>query len=223
MMSILDNVSKVQQEIVDACIASGRCAKDVTIIGVTKYVDATVADELCSSGIVNLGENRADVFLEKHGEIKEKVTWHFIGTLQTRKVRDVISKVDYLHSLDRLSLAEEINKRAEGKVRCFVQVNIADEESKHGLAKDDVIAFIRQLSAYDKIEVVGLMTMAPETDDELVIRSCFSRLRQLQKEVESLALTHAPCTELSMGMTNDYKIAIEEGATFVRLGRCLVE
>jgi pyridoxal phosphate enzyme (YggS family) len=222
-MSITDNVNKVMQEISKTCATVKRPPEEVTIIGVTKYVDNVIAEKLLANGISNLGENRPEVFLEKYHEIGTKPVWHFIGTLQTRKVRDVINKVDYLHSLDRLSLAQEVNKRADKKVKCFVQVNVAEEESKHGLAKDDVLEFIKHISVYDKIEVVGLMTMAPDTDDELVIRSCFSELRGLQKQVQNLSLMHAPCTELSMGMTNDYKIAIEEGATFVRLGRCLVE
>ena len=222
-MSILNNVKRVQQEIADTCTSVGRSPGDVTIVGITKYVDNKIAEELYTSGVTNLGENRADVFLEKYNEIGTKPVWHFVGTLQTRKVKDVINKVDYLHSLDRLSLAKEVNKRADEKVKCFVQVNVAEEDSKHGLGKDEVIDFIKQLSVYDKIEVVGLMVMAPLTDDGLVIRSCFSELRRLQKEIRSLSLMHAPCTGLSMGMTNDYKIAIEEGATFVRLGRCLVE
>lgn len=212
-LTISENVQKIKNE-----IPSG-----VTIVGVTKYVDSHVATELLANGVTNLGENRLDVFLEKYNKIGNLATWHFIGTLQTRKVRDVINKVDYLHSLDRLSLAEEINKRANQKVKCFVQVNIAKEESKHGVAEDDVIDFIKQVSIYDKIEVVGLMTMAPDTDDERIIRSCFSGIRRLQKEVQTLSLPHAPCRSLSMGMTNDYKIAIEEGATLIRLGRCLTE
>ena len=222
-MSIVNNVNKVKQEIANACQETGRNPTDVTIIGITKYVDSQIAEELYTSGITHLGENRADAFLEKYNEITTKPVWHFVGTLQTRKVRDVINKVDYLHSLDRLSLAEEVNKRADKKVKCFVQVNTSEEESKHGLGADEVIDFIKQISVYDKIEVVGLMTMAPDTDDHTVIRSCFSELRRLKKEVENLSLMHAPCKELSMGMTNDYKIAIEEGATFVRLGRCLIE
>ena len=212
-MTIEKNVKKIKQK-----IPSG-----ITIIGVTKYVDSEVASALINAGITHLGENRADVFLEKYDAIGKKVIWHFIGTLQTRKVRDVINKIDYLHSLDRLSLSEEIQKRADKKIKCFVQVNIADEESKHGLEVGMVIDFIKQLSNYDKIEVVGLMTMAPDTDDEVVIRNCFSGLKRLQQQIQNLNLIHAPCTELSMGMTNDYKMAIEEGATFVRLGRCLVE
>lgn len=222
-MSIVDQIAHVQHEIIDACTKVGRPPENITIIGVTKYVDSHTAKALCVNGISHLGENRATVFLEKYNEIKAPVTWHFIGTLQTRKVRDVINKIDYLHSLDRLSLAEEINKRAKQKVKCFVQVNVSEEASKHGLGKNEVIHFIKQLSIYEKIEVIGLMTMAPDTDDEQVIRNCFSDLKQLQIEVQGLLLTHAPCTELSMGMTNDYKVAIEEGTTFVRLGRCLIE
>ena len=222
-MSILDNVKKVQQEIVDTCETVGRSPNDVTIVGITKYVDNEIAEELYASGIAHLGENRADVFLEKYNEIDTNAIWHFVGTLQTRKVKDIINKVDYLHSLDRLSLAEEINKRAEEKIKCFVQVNVAEEDSKHGLENHAVIDFIRRISVYDKIEVVGLMTMAPFVADEPVIRSCFSELRRLQKEVQNLSLMHAPCKELSMGMTNDFKIALQEGATFLRLGRCLIE
>ena len=222
-MSILNNVKKVKQSIADICLERKRNPADITIVGVTKYVDNIIAAELLASGINHLGENRSDVFLEKVGAIKTKPVWHFIGTLQTRKVRDVINKVDYLHSLDRLSLAREVNKRAKTKIKCFVQVNTSKEESKHGLSEDAVVDFIHQIYDYDKIEVVGLMTMAPETKDESVIRSCFSRLRRLQMEIQNLSLPYAPCTELSMGMTNDYKIAIEEGATFVRLGRCLIE
>lgn len=212
-MTISENVQKVKNEI----------PSKVTIIGVTKYVDSQIACQLYANGITNLGENRPDVFLEKYNKIGNQVTWHFIGTLQTRKVRDVINKVDYLHSLDRLSLAKEINKRANQLVKCFVQVNTSQEKSKHGLAADDTIDFIKQVCAYDKIEIVGLMTMAPDTEDKLVIRSCFATLRRLQKQVQNLSLPHAPCKALSMGMTNDYKIAIEEGATFIRLGRCLTE
>ena len=220
-MSIRDNIQQIYNDIIKACQEAKRDVKEVTIVGVTKYVDSRVANMLMNNGITHLGENRPDVFLQKYDEMKATVTWHFIGTLQTRKVRNVINKIDYLHSLDRLSLAEEINKRADKKVKCFVQVNTSEEASKHGLKKHDVVDFIHHISIYDKIEVVGLMTMAPNSDDDLVIRSCFSELRRLQKEIQNLSLPGAPCLELSMGMTNDYKLAICEGATFVRLGRCL--
>ena len=222
-MNIKKNVETIQNEIKSACATVKRNPTDVTVIGVTKYVDAIVAEALLANGISHLGENRPDVFLEKYHAIGTAVTWHFIGSLQTRKVKDVINHIDYLHALDRLSLAQEINKRATQQVKCFVQVNTSGEERKHGLEKSEVIDFIKALTAYPKIEVVGLMTMAPDTKDASRIRSCFQLLKQLQQEIQKLALGDAPCKFLSMGMTNDYQIAIAEGATFVRLGRCLVE
>ena len=142
--------------------------------------------------------------------------------MQTRKVRDVINHVDYFHALDRESLAKEIEKRAEDKVNCFVQVNVSGEESKHGLTSHETIEFIKGLEKYSKINVIGLMTMAPFVEDEDVLRNCFKKLRQLRDEVKELNLDYAPCEYLSMGMSNDYKIAIEEGATHVRIGTSLV-
>lgn len=196
--------------------------ESVTVVGVTKYSDIEVARGLIEAGVTHLGENRADGFLEKYHALGSEVTWHFIGSLQTRKVRDVIEHIDFLHSLDRITLAAEIQKRSSKKVKCFVQVNASGEASKHGMDPNGVIDFVLQLAQFDKIQVVGLMCMAPETEDEQAIRNCFSLLRRLQQKINSLNLEYAPCTELSMGMSGDYEIAIEEGATFVRLGRVLV-
>lgn len=205
-----------------ACQKSNRKSKEITIVAVTKYVDEERAKELLDLGIQHLGENRDQNFLQKFDAIGDKAVWHFIGTLQSRKVKNIIDKVDYIHSLDRLSLANEINKRANQKVKCFVQVNVAEEESKHGLLKEEVIPFIKSLQSFEKIEVVGLMTMAPYTDDERVIRSVFKELRVLQEKIKTMELDYAPCEHLSMGMSNDYMIAIEEGATLLRLGSSLV-
>jgi pyridoxal phosphate enzyme (YggS family) len=130
--------------------------------------------------------------------------------------------VDYIHSLDRLSLAKEINKRANKRIKCLVQVNVSGEESKHGLAPQEVINFIRTIKDYPNIEVAGLMTMAPHTDDQSILRNCFRTLKSLQIEVQQMKLEYAPCIELSMGMSNDYVIAVEEGATLVRIGTALV-
>ena len=126
------------------------------------------------------------------------MNWHFIGSLQTRKVKEIINEIDYLHSLDRLSLAKEIQKRADKKVKCFIQVKTSSEESKQGLAIEETVSFIQSLQELDKIEVVGLMTMAPFTEEEEEIRRCFKTLRMLQTEVQELELLHAPCKELSM-------------------------
>ncbi|ADI27400.1 MULTISPECIES: YggS family pyridoxal phosphate-dependent enzyme [unclassified Geobacillus] len=221
-MTVRDNLAAIRREIEAACARVGRDPAGVRIVAVTKYVDAKRALEVLDAGIADLGENRSDQLIEKHARIGNQATWHFIGTLQSRKVKDIIDKVDYIHSLDRLSLAKEIEKRAVRPVKCFVQVNVSGEATKHGLAPEETIPFIEQLRAFSRIEVVGLMTMAPHTGDEAILRACFRQLRMLKERVQALGMAHAPCTELSMGMSNDYTIAIEEGATFVRIGSALV-
>ncbi|QVK20018.1 YggS family pyridoxal phosphate-dependent enzyme [Mycoplasmatota bacterium] len=186
----------------------------VNVIAVTKYVDYLGVIAFKNIGMLNIGENRVESFLDKYEKV-DGVVWHFIGSLQTKKVKKIIDKIDYLHSLDRLSLALEIEKRAKKTVKCFIQVKTSDEETKHGLAVDEVGDFINEVSKLKNIEIVGFMTMAPETNDEVVLRKCFSEMRKLKDKY--------PYEELSMGMSNDYKIAIDHGATYVRLGRILYE
>lgn len=206
-----------------ACARAGRSIDDVTCIAVTKSVSVERTEEALQAGITHLGENRPEGLALKQQHITdERAVWHYIGTLQTRKVKQVVNEVDYIHSLDRLSLAEEIQKRATKKVKCFLQVNVSGEESKHGLSQDEVQPFLAQLASFSNIEVVGLMTMAPNVDDEQQIRNVFKQLKQLQQQVQALQLAYAPCHELSMGMSGDFEIAIEEGATFVRIGTALV-
>ncbi len=221
MAKISENLIQIQQRI-DEAKKRGNTSQQVTIIAVTKQVSVERTLEAIENEIVHLGENRPEGLLAKKEEIKDNAIWHFIGSLQTRKVKQVINEIDYLHSLDRLSLAEEIEKRAEKTINCFVQANVSGEQSKHGLDRDEVLSFVQSLSQFSKIRVVGLMTMAPNTDDESVIRKVFSDLKQLQQQVVELNLPYAPCTELSMGMSNDFEIAVEEGATFVRIGTALV-
>ncbi|KFL44248.1 hypothetical protein CH76_00100 [Lysinibacillus sp. BF-4] len=220
MTKIVDNLKQINQQVADAKRVS-QFQQDVTVIAVTKAVSLARTQEALEAGILDLGENRPEGLVAKQQEITG-ATWHYIGTLQTRKVRQVINSIHYLHSLDRLSLATEINKRAEQRVKCFVQVNVSGEDSKHGLAAAEAIDFIESLATMDKIEVVGLMTMAPLDADEQQIRTVFRDLKQLQQQVAALQLPFAPCKELSMGMSNDYTIAIEEGATYVRIGTALV-
>lgn len=221
MAKVIENLTQIIQNIENAK-KRANVNQNVTIIAVTKQVSTERAIEVLNSSIIHLGENRPEGLLSKKEEIKDKAKWHFIGSLQSRKVKQVINEIDYLHSLDRLSLAEEIEKRAESPINCFVQANVSGEQSKHGLAIEEVIPFIKSLQQFEKIRVVGLMTMAPNTEDETVIRKVFRDLKKLQQEVVALRLPHAPCNELSMGMSNDYEIAIEEGATFVRIGTALV-
>ncbi|MDR1568793.1 MAG: YggS family pyridoxal phosphate-dependent enzyme [Streptococcaceae bacterium] len=191
----------------------------VRFIGVTKYVDTKKARELVEVGVKDLAENRTDLFLEKYHALSDlEVTWHLIGTLQRRKVKDVINLIDYFHALDSLKLAEEINKRAEKEILTFVQVNVSGEASKHGISAEELLDFIEQLKKFESIKVVGLMTLAPIEATEPQLRNYFSKLRKCRDTVQRLGLVHAPCTELSMGMSRDYQIAVEEGATYVRIG-----
>lgn len=222
MNTVQENLKRIKDDISSAAAKTGRNSEDITLLAVTKYVTIERTEEAVDAGIVDLGENRIEGFLEKQAIIGEKAVWHFIGSLQTRKVKDVINQVDYLHALDRLSLAKEIQKRATKKIKCFVQVNVSGEATKSGVSPEETLAFIKELTAFPAIEVVGLMTMAPNTEEEDVLRSVFSGLRQLRDEVAAAGLTHAPCTFLSMGMSNDYTIAIEEGATHIRVGSALV-
>ncbi|WP_276531337.1 YggS family pyridoxal phosphate-dependent enzyme [Fictibacillus nanhaiensis] len=222
-MNILENKEKILSKIHSACQKKNMPSKGVNLVAVTKYVSNETTKNAVLAGIEHIGENRIEGLLEKKGFLSDlSVKWHFIGTLQSRKVKDIINHVDYIHSLDRLSLAKEIQKRAERTISCFVQVNVAEEDSKHGIAVKDVLSFVDKLKEYDRIKVVGLMTMAPFTDDESTIRNVFSALKQLQLEIQNKNFPHAPCEELSMGMSNDYVIAVEEGATFVRIGTDLV-
>lgn len=221
-MKVADNLQKIKEEITAACVKSNRSPEEITIIAVTKYVSVERANEAIEAGIKDLGENYDEGLNAKWEVLKDKPRWHYIGTLQTRKVKNIIDKVDYIHSLDRISLAKEINKRADRKINCFVQVNVSGEDSKHGMTPEEVPAFIEALKEFPNIVVAGLMTMAPFTEDETLLHRCFHRLKELQLAVQIMNLDYAPCTELSMGMSNDYSIAIEEGATMVRIGTALV-
>lgn len=225
MASVLENWQRIQQLIKQACEKSSRNAEDVKVIAVTKYVSLQRIEEAFEAGMDQIGESRVQDAIPKWEALGTKGTWHFIGHLQSNKVKDVIGKFAYIHSLDRLSLAKEIEKRAERlglTVPCFVQVNVSGEESKQGVAYDQAESFIKQLEAYPHIQVVGLMTMAPYTEQPEETRPVFRQLKQLQERLQQHKWLHAPLTELSMGMSNDFQVAIEEGATFVRLGTSLV-
>ena len=153
------------------------------MIAVTKYVTIERAREAYKVGIRHFGENRLDGFKEKKESLPSDVKLHFIGSLQSRKVKDIINEVDYFHALDRLSLAKEINKRANHVIKCFLQVNVSGEESKHGIALEEVNQFINQIKEYENIQIIGLMTMAPLTDDLSYIRNLFKELRH-KKEMK---------------------------------------
>lgn len=221
-MKVAENLQQIKDTITEACKRSNRNPNDIRIIAVTKYVSIDRASEAIEAGIKDIGENREEGLTDKWKVLGDKPVWHFIGSLQSRKVKKIVDKVDFIHSLDRLSLADEINKRANRKIKCLVQVNVSGEDSKHGLDPADVENFVIKLKDFPNIEIVGLMTMAPLTDDEKVLRYCFKNLRKIQVKIQQMGLEYAPCLELSMGMSNDFAIAIEEGATMIRIGTALV-
>ena len=165
------------------------------------------------------------VFLARHplSQNDLPIRWHFIGSLQRRKVKDVINQIDYFHALDSISLAREIQKRADQPIACFLQVNLSREESKHGFFLEDVDQALEEIADLDKIRLIGLMTMAPADASPSEIEDLFSRTRVLQEALAERNIPDMPFTELSMGMSSDYQLAVEQGATFVRIGSLLFE
>jgi pyridoxal phosphate enzyme (YggS family) len=196
--------------------------EDVTVVAATKYFTAQEMRELYSLGITHFGENRVELLQEKKAQLEDlDITWHIIGTLQTKKVKKIINDIDYLHSLDNIKLAEEVNKRRTSPLKCFIQVNISNEESKHGLNLEEVIPFIKEIESFKNIEIIGFMGMAEYTEDETIIEHEFQKLNNLQEQVSKeldMDLKH-----LSIGMSNDYLIALKHHATFVRLGSVLFD
>lgn len=217
-MAVKDQVLKVKNSLENN--------QNVKVVAAVKYFDVNKTKEIVEAGILDLGENRKDTFIEKYEALKDyPITWHYFGIIKIPpKLNSMfIDSIDYLHSLDSIDLANAINKTRKRKepLKCFVYVNIANSPNKAGLDESKVIPFIKSLAKYEKIEVVGLMTTGKNTFDEDLIASYFDAMVELQQEVQALNLPYAPCTELSMGMSNDYKIAVEHGATFVRLGQIL--
>ncbi|WP_105128370.1 YggS family pyridoxal phosphate-dependent enzyme [Streptococcus suis] len=223
-MNFQKNKDAIFSAVAKAAEKAGRPSESVKVIAVTKYVDSSIANQLVNAEITHIGENRVDQFLEKYNTLADKqLTWHLIGTLQRRKVKDIIPFVDYFHALDSVKLAQEIDKRATKIVKCFLQVNVSGEESKHGFAVSEIDAALAEISLLENIELVGLMTMAPidATDDEL--DEIFSKMQEIQEELATRNLPRMPFTELSMGMSGDFERAIAHGATYVRIGSAFFE
>lgn len=216
-MGIKDQVELVRASLKDH--------PNVNVIAATKYMNVEETKRLVDCGIINLGENRTDMFLEKYEALKDykDIKWHFFGVVQSRKIRDICNRITCLHSLDRLSLAIELNKRLIEPLDCFIQINISEEPNKQGIPINKLKTFVKQLANCDKIKIVGLMCIAKLTFDSDVLRMSFEKMQQLQKQVEAMNLPYAPCHRLSMGMSNDYLIALEYGATDIRLGRIFLK
>lgn len=221
MSDIRKNIEDIREEIEK----HSSNPEKVKFIAVTKYVGIDEMLEVEKCGVKVFGENKAQVIKEKQEKFKElgidNIEWHFIGNLQKNKVKYIAEYVNLIHSVNKLSLAQEIDKRAEQNNRIIdvlLEINIAGEESKEGYDLEELYKELPEIMKLKNINIKGLMTMAPFTDDEMLVRGVFKRLREIKDELNSKYFNNQ-LTELSMGMTNDYKIALEEGATLVRIGR----
>lgn len=218
------NIEKVMSKIEKAALKSGRKADDIKIIAVTKTVDPEVISAILDKGITELGENRVQELTKKYDIINKQCNWHHIGHLQTNKVKYIVDKVKLIHSFDRPSLALEIQKRAQKINRVMdvlIQVNVSKEESKFGIYEEELFELIKKTSQFNNIRVKGLMTMAPFAENPENIRYVFAKLRKLAIDIQEKKLDNVSMEFLSMGMSSDFEIAIEEGANMVRIGSAL--
>ena len=219
---IAENIKHLNERIAAKCLEFKRNPEEIRLIAVSKFFGIDAINETRRLGIADFGENKAQELRDKYKILGDKVTWHFIGTLQRNKVKYAVKATSYIHSVDSQILADEVNKEAKklNKVQnILLEVNTSSEESKSGLTeKEEVINLVKHCSSLQNIKLIGLMTMAPFTDDTKIIRKSFADLRNLKDEINQIGFD---LKELSMGMTNDFEIAIEEGATMLRIGSAI--
>lgn len=217
-----ENLEEVEEKIAKACERAGRAREEVTLIAVSKTKPVEMLQEIYDEGIRDFGENKVQELTEKYEVMPKDMKWHMIGHLQRNKVKYIVDKVTLIHSVDSLRLAETISREAEKKgvtVPILIEVNIAGEETKFGLSsKEEVISLTEQIAALPNLFVKGLMTVAPPVKDPEENRPFFREIRQLSVDITNKNIDNVSMEILSMGMTNDYTVAIEEGATMVRVG-----
>lgn len=220
---ICQKVQEIEQRLARACERVGRKREEVLLLGASKYANAEKIREAYQCGVRVFGESRAQDFLKKFEELKDlPIDWHFIGNLQTNKVKYIIDKVSLIHSLDRQSLAEEIQKRAErlGKVQdVLIEVNVGKEETKGGVYEEDLEKLFEYCLSLKNLRVLGLMAIPPYKENPEEVRPYFVKLRKLKERLEELCKIKLP--HLSMGMSEDFEVAVEEGATIVRIGSAI--
>jgi PLP dependent protein len=218
------NIDSIRQRVLIAAEKSGRKYEDIKIIAVSKTIGPDVMMEVIGNGILDLGENRVQELCEKYDIINKECNWHLIGHLQTNKVKYIIDKVTLIHSVDSLELAKEIQLRAS-KIssiqEILIQVNVSGEESKFGLNPIEVKDFIKEISTYPNVKIKGLMTIGPNTEDKEKIRMVFRNLKKIFIDIKQENIDNIDMDALSMGMSNDFEIAIEEGANIVRIGSAI--
>ncbi len=219
---IAENLNKVEEKVAVSCKKCGRNRSEIRLIAVTKTQLIQTIKECLAVGIKDLGENKAQELKEKAAQVSGEFNWHFIGHLQGNKVKYIIDSAEYIHSVDSIKLAEEINRKAGQigkKQKVLLEIKTSDEATKFGLESDaEIFEIAEHCAKSSNLELKGLMTMAPYTEDPVVIRKCFVKLRETKERINKLGFN---LTELSMGMTNDYEIAIEEGATMIRIGTAI--
>lgn len=220
IISIGDNILKIKENIDNTCLKTGR-KNDIKIVAVTKYVSIDKILESLKYGIDDIGESKVQEFLNKIDHIQPKPNYHFIGHLQTNKVKYIYDKVDLIQSLDRIDLADELEKRAnlaDIRVNLLIQINISRESTKFGIEENEVFQFIEALENHKHLYIQGLMTIGSNTEDKAKIRSDFRKMYNLSERIKSKHYDRVNMDILSMGMTGDYLIAVEEGSNMVRIG-----
>ncbi len=218
---IRDNIAQVQADINAACEKASRSSGEVTLITVSKTKPVSLLQEAYEAGSRDFGENKVQEMLDKIPQMPDDVRWHMIGHLQRNKVKYIVDKVYLIHSVDSLRLAEEISKEAVKKqveVDILIEVNVALEESKFGTTTEDAISLVEEISKLPGIHIKGLMTIAPYVEEEEENRFIFQKLKELSVDIAGKNIDNVSMNVLSMGMTGDYRVAVEEGATYVRVG-----
>ncbi|MEN6360059.1 MAG: YggS family pyridoxal phosphate-dependent enzyme [Smithella sp.] len=221
---IKTNILNIRKRIATAATRAGRDSGTIQLMAVSKTVEPDRIRQALDAGITLLGENYVQEAREKIPAVGRPAVWHMIGHLQTNKVKYVVNLFDWIHSVDRLELARELDKRAgqnNRKLNALIEVNVSGEASKNGAVPQQVLELVRQISILPNLSVRGLMTMPPYSDDPENSRPYFIALRRLRDEIVSVAVPGISMTELSMGMTDDFEVAIEEGATIIRVGRAI--
>lgn len=216
-----ENLQQVENRIAQACARAGRDRSEVTLIAVSKTKPVEMLQEVYDAGIRTFGENKVQEICEKYGKLPSDIKWHMIGHLQRNKVRQVIDKAALIHSVDSYRLAQEISVQAQKnnlQMPILIEVNIAQEESKFGISADETIQLVEEIAALPNLKIMGLMTIAPYVVDAEENRLYFRQIKQLSVDIKNKNIDNVSMDILSMGMTGDYEVAIEEGATMVRVG-----
>ncbi|WP_321365736.1 YggS family pyridoxal phosphate-dependent enzyme [uncultured Desulfuromusa sp.] len=224
MNNIADNIQKIHARINNACQISGRNPEEVKLVAVSKIKPADMIEEAFHSGQKIFGESYVQEFRDKHPLVSAPVEWHFIGGLQSNKVKYLRGKVSTIHSVDRLSLAQEIDRqwgKTDKTVDIFLQVNVGDESSKAGCSPEELESLVRSVAPLPNLKIKGLMCLPPHFDDPELVRPFFKQLKELAEQINNLHLPAVSMDELSMGMSGDFEVAVEEGATFVRIGTAI--